>query len=104
MDITVGSIEESGMSTTKAIGKAKAIWKASKAVKTYSDEISKEEQKLFADDGRLVNLILLKQQVDKDITEHIDSTLKAHRARIQADAENELMAEQMEGKTVKGAE
>lgn len=75
-------IEESGMSVTKLIGKAKSQWKRSKAQTVYTDEISKEEQKLFADDYELVRLVLEKIDIDRQINEHIDFILKNHRAGI----------------------
>lgn len=72
-------IEESGMSVTKLIGKAKSQWKRSKAQTVYTDEISKEEQKLFADDYELVRLVLEKIDIDRQINEHIDTILGEHR-------------------------
>ena len=101
---TRGKISESGMSVKKIISKATGIWKGTKKEIVYSDELTDEEKALFAYDGRLVNLILMKDQIDKDIVEHMNKTLAAFRHHKQAEAENELMAEQMEGTKLQGAE
>lgn len=75
-------IEETGLTVTKIIGKAKTAWKRSKAETIYTDEISKEEQKLFADDMELVNMVLDKMELDKKINEHIDLILSEHRKSV----------------------
>jgi len=92
-------IEKSGMSVTKLIGKAKSQWKRSKAQTVYTDEISKEEQKLFADDYELVRLVLAKIDIDRQINEHIDTILKEHRGGIQQKIEE--MKKISEGMAVK---
>ena len=88
-------VEQSGMSVTKLIGKAKSAWKRSKAQTVYTDEISKEEQKLFADDYELVRLVLAKMDIDRQINEHIDTILKMHRAEIIEKAEQKAFDEGM---------
>lgn len=95
IDEMLDKVEDSGMSVTKLIGKAKSQWKRSKAQTVYTDEISKEEQKLFADDYELVRLVLEKIDIDRQINEHIDTILKMHRAEINERAKQRAIDEGM---------
>lgn len=83
-------IDESGMSIKRIISKATGIWKGTKKHITYLDDLTDEEKTLFAYDGRLVNLILMKDQIDKDIVEHINQTLKEFRLKKMAEMEKAL--------------
>lgn len=72
-------LEKAGLTLGECIGKAKRKFRNDKLVRTYSDEIAKEEQKLFAEDEYLAGLILEQIRIDKEITEHMDRVLEKHR-------------------------
>jgi 3-methyladenine DNA glycosylase AlkD len=63
-------LENAGLSFGECIGKAKRKFRNDKRVTSYSDEISKDEQKLFAEDEYLAGLVLEQIRIDKEITEH----------------------------------
>lgn len=96
-------LEATGLSFGGVIGKAKRKFRDSKLVRTYSDEISKDEAKLFANDEYLAGLVLEQIRIDREITEHMDRVLEKYRSHPKSDLEltREKTMEEIEARTVK---
>ena len=83
-EIIKQEIENSGNTLGGLIGKAKRIRKEAKKIITYTDILNKEELALFNEDYYLAGLILEKNRLDKEITEHIDKTIALFRSAKQS--------------------
>ena len=93
-------LDGSGLSLVAVLGKAKRTWGDSKKVIEYTDKLSRDEQKIFADDTYLAGLVLEKIRIDTEIIEHIDKTVQNFRLQmIKNEIEEKKEAEEM---TVKG--
>lgn len=92
-------LDEVDLSPAGAIGKAKRIFKDSKKVTTYTDELSREEAALFAGDTYLMSMVASKALIDKQIIEHIETRLEGHReekAMLEAEKAKKLAAKEAE--------
>ena len=89
-------LDGSGLSLVAVLGKAKRTWGDSKKVIEYTDKLSRDEQKIFAEDTYLAGLVLEKIRIDSEIVEHIDKTVQNYRLQmIKNDIEEKKEAEEM---------
>ena len=94
------ALDGSGLTLGAVLGKAKRTWGDSKKVVEYTDKLSRDEQKIFAEDTYLAGLVLEKIRIDSEIVEHIDKTVQNFRLQmIKNDIEEKKEAED---KTAKG--
>jgi hypothetical protein len=71
----------------KLLGAAKRTWTATKKRVIKTDEISRAENAIFANDVELAQMVKAKQIIDAQITEHIDTALENNRGYNQAELE-----------------
>ena len=100
-------LDEAGLSLAAAIGKAKRIFKDSKKVTTYTDELSREEAALFANDTKLASMVATKAAIDMGIIEHIQARLEDYREEkvmLEAEKAKRLAAKEAEKAQKEAAE
>lgn len=79
----VKKLEKLGLTPGSALTRAKRKYRDAKVIKTYSNEIRKDEQKYFKNDEYLIGLIAEQERISAEIVEHIDTVLATARENPQ---------------------
>lgn len=76
-------LEKLGLTPGGALSKAKRKYRDVKTIKSYSNEIRRDEQKYFKDDEYLIGLVAEQERISEEIVEHIDRVLNLARENPQ---------------------
>lgn len=94
-------LEKLGMTPGEALNKAKKRYRDAKTVRTYTNEIRRDEQKYFKDDEYLIGLVVSREILDQEIEQHIDRVLTTARANPQHEESiQEKVQKDIEARTV----
>ncbi len=76
-------LEKLGLTPGGALTKAKRKYRDAKVVRSYTNEIRRDEQKYFKDDEYLIGLIADMELLNQEIEQHIDTVLATARTNPQ---------------------